>query len=147
MPAAKDKLTAEQKTEFKEAFDNFADGDGNIHNDKLKEIFKGLGQELSEDDITSMVMEVDEDGSGEIDIDEFYGMMADLLGLVDPEPNKDAFNCMQSAPGYISVADMKEVLAGISDFSAEEKEKILKELDTEGNGKATIHDFRKVFMF
>lgn len=147
MPAAKDKLSAEQKEEFQGAFDNFADESGNIHNDKLKEIFKGLGQELSEDEITSMVMEVDEDGSGEIDIDEFYGMMADLLGLVDPEPNKDAFNVMQCAPGYISVADIKEVLGTIADFKPDEVEKIIKELDTEGHGKATIHDFRKVFLF
>lgn len=147
MPAAAAKLTAEQKGEFKEAFDNFADGDGNIHNDKLKEIFKGLGQDLTDDEITSMVMEVDEDGSGEIDLDEFYGMMADLLGLVDPEPNKDAFNCMQSEPGYISVADMKEVLGTVKDFKPEEVDALIKELDTEGAGKATIHDFRKVFMF
>merc|ERR1719334_2786795 len=106
---AGDKLNAEQKEEFKAAFNNFADESGNIHNEKLKEIFKNLGQELNDDEITTMVMEVDEDGSGEIDIDEFYGMMADLLGLVEPEDNKDAFNCMQSQPGYISCADMKEV--------------------------------------
>jgi len=144
---AGDKLNAEQKEEFKAAFNNFADESGNIHNEKLKEIFKNLGQELNDDEITTMVMEVDEDGSGEIDIDEFYGMMADLLGLVEPEDNKDAFNCMQSQPGYISCADMKEVMDAISDFSQADKDAILKELNTEGDGKATIHDFRKVFMF
>jgi len=144
---AGDKLNAEQKEEFKAAFDNFKDDSGNIHNEKLKEIFKSLGQDLSEDEITTMVMEVDEDGSGEIDIDEFYGMMADLLGLVEPEDNKDAFNCMQSKPGYISNEDMKEVLAGVADFTDAEREALLKELNTEGDGMATIHDFRKVFMF
>jgi len=147
MPGAKEKLTPEQQEEFKGAFDNFADESGNIHNEKLKEIFKNLGQELSEDEITSMVMEVDEDGSGEIDIDEFFGMMADLLGLVEPQVNTDAFKVMQSSPGYISIADMKEVMSGISDFKPEEVEAMLKELDTEKLGKATIHDFRKVFMF
>jgi len=148
MPSGKDKLTDEQKEEFKGAFNNFADESGNIHNDKLAVIFKNLGQELSDDEITSMVMEVDEDGSGEIDIDEFFGMMADLLGLIEPELNKDAFNCMQFQPGYISCDDMKEVLTGLSaDFKPQEVEALIKELNTEGEGKATIHDFRKVFMF
>jgi len=144
---AGDKLNAEQKEEFKGAFANFADESGNIHNEKLKEIFKNLGQELSDDEITTMVMEVDEDGSGEIDIDEFYGMMADLLGLVDPEDNKDAFVVMQSQPGYIACEDMKQVLEGLADFTPAEREALIKELNTEGDGKATIHDFRKVFMF
>ena len=35
-------------------------------------------------------------GSGEIDFDEFLGMMVSLLGLDEPDDAKDAFKCLDN---------------------------------------------------
>merc|ERR1712193_35014 len=48
---------------------------GEIHTDEIKWILKGLGDELTEDEIDEMIAEVDSDGSGWVDFDEFKGLM------------------------------------------------------------------------
>merc|ERR1712107_405889 len=44
--------------------------------DTLKEILRELDNKLTEDDINNIIEEVDEDGSGTLDFDEFMEMMA-----------------------------------------------------------------------
>merc|ERR1712203_164613 len=49
---------------------------GFISTDTLKEILRELDNKLTEDDINNIIEEVDEDGSGTLDFDEFMEMMA-----------------------------------------------------------------------
>merc|ERR1712241_1553746 len=65
------------KKELKEAFRIYdKEGNGYISTDTLKEILKELDNKLTEDDINNIIEEVDEDGSGTLDFDEFMEMMA-----------------------------------------------------------------------
>merc|ERR1712042_45632 len=65
------------KKELKEAFRIYdKEGNGYISTDTLKEILKELDNKLSDEDIDNIVEEVDEDGSGTLDFDEFMEMMA-----------------------------------------------------------------------
>merc|ERR1719414_2047692 len=41
----------------------------------LKEILREIDSELTEEDLDNIIEEVDEDGSGTLDFDEFQGMM------------------------------------------------------------------------
>merc|ERR1711983_170127 len=43
--------------------------------EELKEILREIDSELTEDDLDNIIEEVDEDGSGTLDFDEFQGMM------------------------------------------------------------------------
>jgi len=62
--------------ELKEAFRLYdKNGEGFITTQVLKEILKELDPKLSGDDLNSIVEEVDEDGSGTVDFDEFMEMM------------------------------------------------------------------------
>merc|ERR1711993_219344 len=62
--------------EHKEAFRIYdRDGQGFITTDVLKEILREIDSELTEDDLDNIIEEVDEDGSGTLDFDEFQGMM------------------------------------------------------------------------
>merc|ERR1712141_481902 len=64
------------KEELKEAFRIYdRDGQGFITTDVLKEILREIDSELTEDDLDNIIEEVDEDGSGTLDFDEFQGMM------------------------------------------------------------------------
>ena len=51
-------------------------GNGYISTDTLKEILKELDSKLTNDDLENIIEEVDEDGSGTLDFDEFMEMMA-----------------------------------------------------------------------
>merc|ERR1712001_555202 len=65
------------KKELKEAFRIYdEEGNGYISTDTLKEILKELDSKLSDEDLEGIIEEVDEDGSGTLDFDEFMEMMA-----------------------------------------------------------------------
>jgi len=65
------------KKELKEAFRIYdKDGQGFITNDVLREILKEIDPKLSEADLDGIIEEVDEDGSGTMDLDEFMEMMS-----------------------------------------------------------------------
>ena len=51
-------------------------GNGYISTDTLKEILKELDSKLTNEDLDNIIEEVDEDGSGTLDFDEFMEMMA-----------------------------------------------------------------------
>lgn len=54
------------------------DGGGTISLEEFKENL--VGKQISEEDWNEMVAEIDEDGNGEVDFDEFKNMMKLLLG-------------------------------------------------------------------
>ena len=54
----------------------FVAGNGYISTDTLKEILKELDSKLTDEDLDNIIEEVDEDGSGTLDFDEFMEMMA-----------------------------------------------------------------------
>merc|ERR1719282_47154 len=51
------------------------DGKGEIHTDVIKEILMKLDDNLTDADLNEMIAEIDEDGSGWVDYDEFKGLM------------------------------------------------------------------------
>merc|ERR1712088_1012478 len=66
----------QMKEELKEAFRLYdKEGQGFITNEVLKEILREIDNTLTEEDLDGIVEEVDEDGSGTMDFDEFVEMM------------------------------------------------------------------------
>jgi len=62
--------------ELKEAFRMYdKEGEGSITTDVLQEIIRELDPKLTGADLKAIVEEVDEDGSGTVDFDEFMEMM------------------------------------------------------------------------
>ena len=56
-------------------FGIFFTGNGYITVEVLKEILREIDSSLNEDNLEQIVDEVDEDGSGTVDFDEFMDMM------------------------------------------------------------------------
>merc|ERR1712241_503296 len=66
----------DMREELKEAFRIYdKDNQGFITNEILKEILREIDSPLTEEDLDGIVEEVDEDGSGTMDFDEFQEMM------------------------------------------------------------------------
>ncbi|XP_034840578.1 troponin C, isoallergen Bla g 6.0101-like isoform X2 [Maniola hyperantus] len=62
--------------ELREAFRLYdREGNGYITTDVLKEIFKELDNTLSAEELEAMITEIDADGSGTVDFDEFLEVM------------------------------------------------------------------------
>lgn len=62
--------------ELKEAFRLYdKDGNGFIPTTCLKEILRELDDQLTDEDLNGMIEEIDSDGSGTVDFDEFMEMM------------------------------------------------------------------------
>jgi len=67
---------AQNEVEVKEAFRMLdKDGKGEIHTDVITEILKQLDETLTEDDLKDLIAEIDADGSGWVDYDEFKALM------------------------------------------------------------------------
>merc|ERR1711913_247192 len=89
-------ITDQQKEEFRAAFDIFVEDseDGTISTKELGKVLRMLGQNPTEEELQEMVDEVDEDGSGTIDFEEFTQMMAkqlaeEALNNIPERPEKE----------------------------------------------------------
>jgi len=145
---AKD-LTEEQVAEFKEAFAIFdKDGDGTVTSTEIKEVMKSLGQNPTDLELQEMIEEVDEDGNGSIEFDEFLVMMAKKMkenesNCADVEAAFKVFDV--DGDGFISAEELKSVMATLGEtLTQEEIEEMIREADEDGDGKVCYEEFAKM---
>jgi hypothetical protein len=73
-------LTPDQVNEIKEAFDLFdTDGSGNISSKEWRVAMRSMGFEPTKEESRAMLAEMDKDGSGTIDFEEFLEMVKKRL--------------------------------------------------------------------
>merc|ERR1711973_127456 len=139
-------LSEEQMAEYKEAFDLFdKDKNGIISSVELSTVMKNLGHEPSEAELKQMMTEVDTDGDGEIDFDEFLSMMKEMSG----DSEKELLQAFQvfdkNKDGFISVDELRQVMATLGEtLSQEEIEEMIKEADQDGDGQVDYNEFVKM---
>eukprot|EP00092_Neocalanus_flemingeri_P072744 GFUD01089609.1.p1 GENE.GFUD01089609.1~~GFUD01089609.1.p1 ORF type:complete len:113 (+),score=39.08 GFUD01089609.1:133-471(+) len=107
-----DHLTDEQTAEFREAFALFdKDGDGTISTQELGTVMNSLGQKPTPAELETMIKEIDTDGNGEIDFDEFLTMMAKKLQESDLEEDiREAFRVF-NCTGTISTLELRHIMS------------------------------------
>lgn len=144
----KRRLTAEEIEEYKEAFSLFdKDGSGKIDGPELGIVMKALGLNPSDAEISSMMNEIDTDGDGVIDFEEFCELMATCE---DPEPNtiKKMFKQFDTnGDGGLTVEELRNGLrsleCGITD---EEMDEMLRDADTDADGRISYDEFIHMMM-
>ena len=72
---------------------------------------RSMGQNPTEDELLALVMEVDVNGDGTIDFDEFLGMMKQKANEADQESDlMDAFKIFdRDKDGFIDMKELKSV--------------------------------------
>jgi len=113
------------------------DGGGSIGSEELKGLLDLVGLRVSRDEFNKLMAEIDEDGSGEVDVFEFITMMTRKVEMdATPEQLKRAFKVFadDDPSGTISMHNLKRV---VTDFgpkhglTEQQGEKLLKDLDAE----------------
>jgi len=141
-------FTPEEIANFKKAFSLFdKDGDGSITVKELRIVMRQLGQNPSDAEIREMVAEVDIDGSGTIDFNEFLIVMARQNPDYDLEEEyKQAFKVFdRDGDGLISAAELKHVMANLGDkFSDEEVRELIREADMDNDGHINYQEFTRL---
>ena len=98
-------ISEEVLASYKEAFSVFdKDGSGTVSTSELGEMMSALGQNLSAEELDALVEEVDADGSGEIDFDEFCACM------------QKAKKGGGTAPKLAVVVEENGLLSGLNNF-------------------------------
>ncbi|XP_018901252.2 uncharacterized protein [Bemisia tabaci] len=143
-------LAEDQVAEFKEAFMLFdKDEDGKITIAELGVVMRSLGQRPTETELRDMVNEVDQDGNGTIEFNEFLQMMSKKLKGADCEDElREAFRVFdKNNDGLISNKELRHVMTNLGEkLSDEEVDDMIKEADLDGDGMVNYngkirHDF------
>ncbi|XP_064622998.1 calmodulin-alpha-like [Lineus longissimus] len=143
-----DQLTEEQVIEIREAFRLFdKDGDGTVSTQELGTVLKSLGQAPTDDELETMINEVDTDGNGIIEFSEFLAMMAKkMLGGESALDIREAFKVFdRDGHGYITVAELKRVMTTLGEkMTEEEVNEMISEADVDGDGKVDYEEFAEM---
>jgi len=138
-------LTEDQVEEFKEAFALFdKDGDGSISVDELGIVMRSLGRDMTREELLSVIAEVDEDGSGEIEFPEFIRLIAAKMKNVDSvEEMREAFLVFdQDKSGSVSASELKHVMNNLGEqVTDQEVEDMIIAADADGDGQLSFDDF------
>jgi len=145
---ARGALTPQQVDDFQAAFNIFdSDGGGEISTRELLKVFKMLGFTPTKDELDEIVEVVDQDGSGEIDFDEFLIMMVMQIKEEgksgDEAVLKDAFRILDAdKDSYLSFEEISGAFANTSaNPSAEEIRLLYDDSNKKGDGKLDMDEF------
>lgn len=146
----KHNLSEDQIAEFKEAFSLFdKDGDGCITTKELGTVMRSLGQHPTEAELADMVREIDTDGNGQIDFNEFLNMMIiKMKDVITEDEIREAFLLFDNdGNGYISSAELRHVMTSLGEtLTDEEVEELMNEADANNDGQIDYDEFVKLMM-
>ncbi|CAL5354767.1 unnamed protein product [Camellia sinensis] len=132
--------------ELKQVFNKFdVNGDGKISSSELGSILSSLGYSATDDELQTMIREVDSDGDGVIDLDEFIELNTKDIDSNEVLENlKEAFSVFDiDKNGSISADELQNVLSSIGeDCSIAECKKMIAGVDCDGDGMINFEEFK-----
>ncbi|KAE9413023.1 hypothetical protein Angca_002889 [Angiostrongylus cantonensis] len=140
---------AKELKEYKQLFNMFdTDGSGAIGNEELKQAMLSIGMHANEAEIDNVIKEVDADGNGEIDFEEFCACMKKSQNIVkstNEELIRECFDIFdQDHNGIITESEFKYVAKEFGDYSEELAQKVFRELDVCSIGHLSADQFATI---
>ncbi|CAH1421344.1 unnamed protein product [Lactuca virosa] len=125
-------------------------GDGKISSTELGSILSALGTVAPEEEIKVVMKEIDKDGDGFIDLNEFIEFQRGGSGVVDREAAdkelREAFDLYdQNKNGKISANELHSVLKSLGEkCSLKDCRKMIASVDVDGDGSVNFEEFKKM---
>merc|ERR1711865_725775 len=99
--------------------------------DELGTAMKALGADSTRAELEELVKEIDEDGNGEIDFDEFCSMIQTKMAGTSVEEMHEAFKAFnKSGNGFLSAGEIRIVLEKMGEIVTEDE---VVQLDLDGD--------------
>ncbi|CAO3608359.1 unnamed protein product [Mucor fragilis] len=141
-----DQLTPEQIQEYREAFQLFdKNGDGSVSAAELGVVLRSFGMNPTDAELHDMVSDVDADGNGNIDFEEFLNLVKDLKsGGKDTDDLREAFKVFDAdGNGVIDRSELRKVMSSLNEnLTEEELDAMIKEADANGDGQISFDEFK-----
>lgn len=146
-----DSLEPDQIETLRKAFDSFdTEKKGFITIDTVSAILKLMGIKISDKNLAEVVAETDEDGSGQLEFEEFVELSAKFLIEEDEEALKaelrEAFRIYdKEGQGFITTDVLREILTEIDNkLTEEDLDGIIEEVDEDGSGTLDFDEFMEM---
>jgi len=141
-------ITEKRIAELREAFEIFdRDRDGYITIKELAEIMRNLGHPPTEGEVQDMISEVDIDGNGNINFQEYISLMARRMRDGDLEEEmKQVFRLFdRDGNGLVGASELKSLMLGIGEkITDDEVEDMIREADKDGDGYVSYQEFKDI---
>merc|ERR1719216_362568 len=131
--------------EFVQAFKFFdADQNGTVDSDEIKAVLEKLGVKITAEEIKDIMANLDENGDGVMDFNEFVLMMDRRMSInsqrAEIEQTFKVFD--KNGDGKITFDELKEVLTQLGeDVTDKDVADMIKEADLNGDGAIDFEEF------
>lgn len=146
-----DSLNKEQIEGLRKAFDSFdMDKKGAISVETVSTILRMMGIKITDASLQAIIADIDEDGSGMLEFEEFCDLSAKFLIEEDEESLKaelkEAFRIYdKEGNGYITTTVLKEILRELDNKLTErDLDGIIEEVDEDGSGTLDFDEFMEM---
>ncbi|CAL4130661.1 unnamed protein product [Meganyctiphanes norvegica] len=140
-----------QREALQKAFDSFdTEKKHSINMENIGNILRMMGVKFSQDNLREIFEEVDDDGSGELEFEEFAQLAAKFLIEEDEEELKkelkEAFRIYdKDGQGFITTETLREILREIDNkLTDADLDGIVEEVDEDGSGTVDFDEFMEM---
>ena len=138
-------LNEEEIEELRDAFDLFdTNGDGTIDPKELKAAMQSLGFEAKNQTVYQMISDIDKDGTGDINFEEFLDLMTSKMGDSDTkEEIQKIFSLFDDdKTGFITIQNLKRVAKELGEnLSDSELMEMIDRADNDEDGQISPDEF------
>ena len=143
-------ISSQKKNEYLETFKIFdKNNDGQITQDELKQLLNNIGQKPSDSEIQDMINEIDIDGDGKINFDNFITLIEKKLRDHDNEEELiETFKVFdKDGIGFITFNNLKDVIKNLGlNYSDDEIMEMIKECDLDNDMMINYDEFTKMVL-
>jgi len=147
-------LPKEQVEMLQKVFDTFdREKQGFITAEMVSAMLSMMGLKFNQSELMEVIAEIDEDGSGQIEFDEFLILAKKFMTEDEDEDSgelekelKEAFRLYdKEGNGYITTKVLKTILAELdSSLSDEDLDGMIEEIDEDGSGTVDFDEFMEM---